>query len=130
MKLQTGSVSYHKKYIRIFFVFTSLVCLSCQSIQDYNNFLVESSVISEIPTIMGNVIGGATTAPLLLFSLPISYVVCCDSKRRKEFVSTPLKWGAYGGGVVFGTLFLPAALFSRRDSTKKFKITPEESPQK
>ena len=96
----------------------TLLCLSCQSVKDYNNYLVESSVVSEIPTLMGNILGGASTAPLLLFTVPLGYVACNDDQQRKDFISTPLKWGAYGGGVILGTPFLPAALLSSKKSTE------------
>lgn len=86
--------------------------------KDYNNYLVESSVVSEIPTLMGNIIGGASTAPLLVFTIPVGYMSCSDDQQRKDFISTPLRWGAYGGGVILGTPFLPAALLSTKKSTE------------
>ncbi|MEX2669741.1 hypothetical protein [Candidatus Uabimicrobium amorphum] len=74
--------------------------------------------MSEIPTLMGNIIGGATTAPLLLFTVPVGYVSFSDDQRRKDFISTPLEWGAYSGGIIFGTPFLPFALLSGEKPTE------------
>lgn len=94
-----------------------LLCIGCQSVKNYNNYLVEKSTVSEIPTLMGNILGGAVATPLLLFTIPVGYSIY-DGEKAKEFIATPIKGGAYGGGVILGSLFLPVAL-----------LTPEKEMQ-
>ena len=69
---------------------------------------------------MGNILGGAITAPLLILTVPMGYAIYEDDQNRNEFIATPLRAGAYGGGIILGTPFLPFALLT----TKKNIPTP------
>ncbi len=55
----------------------------CQITKDYHDSLIETSLISEIPTLAGNLVGGIAGLPFLVVSAPIGYAAYPSSSPEK-----------------------------------------------
>lgn len=112
------------------------VC-SCQTLSDYNDTLIETSLACEIPTLIGNCIGGVVGIPFLLISTPVAYFQDDTEDTISEPVTPPhsktntilwpMKITSQAGGALLGTPFYPLGLILPREnfeSTKKTKTTP------
>ena len=104
-------------------------CLSCQNLQEYHDCLIETSLISEIPTLLGNCAGAVVGVPFLAITVPIAYVSSTTSTSQAiqtDTVLWPIKITSYSVGIVTGTPFYPFAYaFPREQPTKQLH---EEQP--
>ena len=71
----------------------------CQIVRGYHDSLIETSLISEIPTIAGNLVGGIAGLPFLVVSAPIGYAVYPSSHSMNEIDNgnAPATVGNNGG---------------------------------
>ena len=104
------------------FFFYLFLCMGCQSCKHYHDTLIETSLVSEIPTLMGNLVGGVAGVPVLLISAPIAHIKYPDVaedaseeerkmriKERKNCMISPMQ----GTSIFlncFGLHFYPFAL--------------------
>ncbi len=106
---------------------------SCESLKNYHDDLIETSLFSEIPTLLGNCVGGIAGIPFLLISTPVAYLQG-DSKKetsvqvasnseeisennklslkpslensnKKDTILWPIKITSHAGGILLGTPF-------------------------
>ena len=110
------------------FFFYLFLCMGCQSCKHYHDTLIETSLVSEIPTLMGNLVGGVAGVPVLLISAPIAHIKYPDVaedaseeerkmriKERKNCMISPMQGTSIFFGIVFGTPFYPFALAFPRE---------------
>lgn len=129
-----------KKIPNLLLIAWSLFFLTtgCEGLKNYHESLIATSLISEVPTLIGNLAGSGVGVPFLLFSCPTGYAAYPnrefeDRKAQKRYeeartnwIAAPLYAGSYSVGIILGTPFYPLALLFPRDLPQKKQETPEE----
>lgn len=67
-------------YLACFALFLS----SCQSIQEYQDTLIETSLVCEIPTLIGNCAGAIAGIPFLIVSIPVAYLENTQAQKSEN----------------------------------------------
>lgn len=104
----------------------------CQSFKHYHSELIETSLISEIPTIIGNIGGNIVGVPMVIITAPMGYAIYSDTPKenseevrneaRSNFILAPIHLFSHALGIIFGTPFYPFALIFPRNREKDEKI--------
>lgn len=111
-----------------------ICCSACQTTKDYHDYLIDKSFVTEVPTLMGNLLGGICTSPFLLLTIPTGYIIPWEDseetsalKARQNFILSPLAGGTYAGGILLGTPFLPFGLLVPRTSPEEIALQIDNS---
>ena len=111
---------------QIFLLILFFLIPGCQTAKKYHDSLIEDSLVTEVPTLIGNLAGGIAGVPFLLFTLPAGYFFYPDVEEnleksredRTSFTLAPMNATSHALGIVMGTPFYPFGL-----------IFPREKPQ-
>ncbi|NUM36475.1 MAG: hypothetical protein HUU50_18190 [Candidatus Brocadiae bacterium] len=112
----------------------------CQTGKKYHDTLIETSLVCEIPTLIGNLAGGVAGVPFLLFSAPAGYLAYPDiednmeqrKKDRNSFILAPMEATSHTIGIILGTPFYPLGLLFPREhpaSEKKEEALQNKTTQ-
>ena len=115
------------KILIFVFLFLFLVLMAgCQSFKSYHDSLIDTSLVSELPTLIGNLVGGVVGIPFIILTSPTSYLLYPadedgdDFEKQKQqqvdFALTPVYALSYAGGILLGTPFFPLGLIFPRDT--------------
>lgn len=117
---------FMKKYL-IILLFFAMLC-GCQTCKNYHDTLIETSLISEIPTLIGNLLGGAVAVPTLLITAPIALTKYPEldedatieekklqQEKKENFMLAPMYFTSTTFGIILGTPFYPLGLLFPRD---------------
>lgn len=117
-----------KIYSIIFICIICTMLCSCQSCKNYHDTLIETSLVSEIPTLIGNLLGGAVAVPTLLVTAPIALSKYPEldedstieekkiqQEKKENLMLAPMHFTSTTIGIILGTPFYPLALLFPRD---------------
>ena len=124
------------KIIKILFISLFFSLFGCQTIKNYHDNLIETSLVCEIPTLAGNLVGSVSAAPFLIVTVPTGYVfypdneieedknylkkdLINDKNIRRDYILAPVYTGSYFFGMLLGTPFYPFGLIFPRNKPQE-----------